>query len=137
MTHPPGGPHGFGVIVAALPGVEVALAEGEGVDDAVDNGVVAVGVGEAGPVVADPASVVEAGAVVGMAASVGDEAAGAEVRVGGIGSISSRCSAMAVERLAPMMRMTARVIAKPPATWRQPDMIRTPGCRTAFRRQPG
>lgn len=136
MTQPAGGPHGIGVIVGAPPGVEVALAEGEGVGDTVDRRVVEVGVGEASEV-ADPPSVGGAGVGEGTVGRVGDGLAGAEVRVGGIGSISSRCSAMAVDRLAPMIRMTARVMASPPATWRQPDTVRGPGCRTTSRKPPG
>ena len=87
--------------------------------------------------VAVAGSVVEPGAPVGAAVSDGAVVTGAGVRVGGIGWMRRRCSAIAVDRLAPMMRTTMRVIARPPAICRQPDTVRAPGCGTGFPKRSG
>jgi hypothetical protein len=73
----------------------------------------------------------------GPGVSDGAGVTGMGVWVAGIGSISRRCSAIAVERLAPIMTITTNVMASPPAICRQPDIVKAPGSRRGSRRYPG
>jgi hypothetical protein len=80
-----------------------------------------------------PVAVAEACPLAGPGVSDGAGVTGMGVWVAGIGSINRRCSAIAVERLAPIMTITIKVMASPPAICRQPDIVKAPGSRCGSR----